>query len=215
MTQDALRQVINRLARIGTATIYEALGGLGDIDPGIAALWPGSQLCGPAFTVECQPADNLMLHYALATARQGDVLVVSTGGDGNRGYWGWITTRAAQARGLTGLVIDGSVRDSAAIEQSGFPVFCRGRAIRGTKKIGAGRADVPIMVGGQMVSPGDIVVGDRDGLVVVPLARVTELLEAALARDRKEEQMIAEIDRGALTIDLLGLRTTLEKAGLL
>jgi 4-hydroxy-4-methyl-2-oxoglutarate aldolase len=208
-------QVIEELAQISTATVHEALGGIGDIDPAIAALWAECRLCGPAFTIECQPGDNLMIHYALAKAPRGDVLVVSTQGSSDRGSWGLITTRAAQTRGLAGLVIDGSVRDSAAIEQLGFPVFCRGRAVKGTLKEGIGRAGVPISVGGQMVNPGDILLGDRDGVVVVPKARLGQTLKAARRRDRKEAEMLEQIDRGVLTVDLLGLRAALERAGLL
>lgn len=206
--------LIDALGRLSTTTIYEALGQKGDLDPSIGALWPGSRLYGPAFTVESQPADNLMIHHALAVAPAGKVLVVATGGSSDRGCWGLITTRAAQARGLAGLVIDGCVRDSAAIEERGFPVFCRGRAIRGTSKVGVGRIEVPITVGGQTVSPGDVVVGDRDGVVVVPQALIRKLLEDASARDRKEAHILQEIDLGALTVDLLGLRETLERAGL-
>jgi len=217
MTESVRRpasEIVAALSRISTATIHEALGRLGDMDPGIVPLGAGAQLCGPAFPVACRPADNLMIHYALAVARRGDVLVVSTGEARETGCWGLLTTRSARQRGLSGLIIDGSVRDSAAIEQEQFPVFCRGRAIKGTSKVGLGRVGIPITVGGQTVAPGDIVVGDRDGVVVVPSARAAQLLDAALARDRNEQEMLAEIDRGTLTIDLLGLRSMLEQSGL-
>ena len=208
-------EVVAAFSRISTATIHEALGRLGEMDPGIGPLWPGARVCGPAFPLECQPGDNLMIHHALAAARAGDVLAVSAGGACGIGSWGLLTTRCARARRLAGLIIDGYVRDSTAIEHEAFPVFCRGRAIKGTTKVGVGRVGIPISVGGQTVAPGDLVVGDGDGVVVVPGSQATKILELALARDRKEGEMLAAIDRGALTVDLLDLRATLENAGLL
>lgn len=208
-------EIVQAFAKLGTATIHEAQGRLGELDPAIGPLFPGARLSGPAFPVECQPADNLMIHYALAAARSGDVLVIATGGAHAAGYWGLITTRAAMARGLAGLVLDGGVRDSAEIEALGFPVFCRGRAIKGTTKVGVGREGITLAIGGQVVAPGDLVVGDRDGVVVVPQARASAVLAAAVARDEREAGMLGSVDGGALTVDLLDLRRRLEESGLL
>lgn len=208
-------EIVDALVRLGTATLHEALGRLGELDPAIAPLFPSARVVGPAFPVECQPADNLMIHYAISAAHAGDVLVVATGGAHAAAYWGGITTRAAMGRGIAGVVLDGCVRDSAEIEALAFPVFCRGRAIKGTAKVGRGRAGVPLAIGGQSVAPGDLVVGDRDGVVIIPRDRVEAALEAALARERKERDMVAAIDAGAQTVDLLGLRGRLDEAGLL
>ncbi len=112
-------------------------------------------------------------------------------------------------------MIDGGVRDSSDIVALGFPVFCRGRAIKGTTKVGTGRAGVPVAVGGQVVAAGDLIVGDRDGVVVIPSDRANEVLKAALVRDRKEKEMLKDVDRGVATVDILGLRKRLEEAGLL
>jgi 4-hydroxy-4-methyl-2-oxoglutarate aldolase len=202
--------LVAEFARLGTATVHEAMGRSGAIDPTIAALWPGARVCGLAFTILCGPADNLMIHAGLARPGDGHVLVVATD-EPEAGYWGLITTHAARAGGFTGLVIDGGVRDTEEIEALGFPVFARGRCIRGTSKTGVGVLNEPISIGGQIVRPGDLVLGDRDGLVVVPRQDAAKVLLASRARDKKEEAIIAAADRGELTADLLGLRAILEQ----
>jgi 4-hydroxy-4-methyl-2-oxoglutarate aldolase len=198
---------------LSSATIHEAMGRLGELDSAIGPLWPLARICGPAYPVECLPGDNLMIHHALTEASAGDIIVVATGGAPDCGYWGMITTRAAMSRGIAGLVIDGCVRDSDEIEAIGFPIFCRGRSIRGTSKVGRGRAAVPLSIGGQVISPGDLVVGDRDGLVVVPLDRLDATLRDSRARDLKEIDMVRHIGDGATTAALLGLEERLRGIG--
>jgi 4-hydroxy-4-methyl-2-oxoglutarate aldolase len=201
--------VIDLYSHLGTATIHEALGQAGDLDPAVAPLWPGAYVCGPAFTVECPARDNLMIHHALATAAPGDVLVVTVGDSPPAGLWGLIMTRAAMVRGITGLVTDGWIRDSDAVEAVAFPVFCRGRAIHGTTKSGVTPVGSTITIGGQTIARGDLVVGDRDGVVVVPRTRVRETLQRAMAREQKENEILERLDQGASTVELLGLRNAL------
>jgi 4-hydroxy-4-methyl-2-oxoglutarate aldolase len=200
------------LQRFGTATIHEAQGQRGAIDPRVAALDPRRRLIGPALTVDMRPSDNLMIHYALTKARRGDVLVVDVKGFVDAGPWGDILTLAAQEIGIAGLVINGAVRDADSIIELGFPVFCRGLCIKGTNKNQPGRVNVPVMIGGVDIHPGDIVVGDRDGLVA--RNEVAEVIRASEERERKEATMRERLKQGATMVELLGLQDTLNRYGL-
>lgn len=202
------------LRALGAATVYEAQGAKGALDSGLKPIDPSSRLVGPALTVDTRPADNLMLHYALLKARPGDVLVVDAKGFLEAGPWGDVLTAAAMRAGVAGLVINGAVRDASAITEMGFPVFCRGLSIKGTGKVHAGQLNVPVCIGDVMIHPGDIIVGDRDGLVVVPPEKVEGVLESAQTREAKETEFRAAIERGACTAELLGLMPTLERLGL-
>ena len=202
------------LQRFGTATIHEAQGQRGAIDPRVAALDPRRRLIGPALTVDMRPSDNLMIHYALTKARRGDVLVVDVKGFVDAGPWGDILTLAAQEIGIAGLVINGAVRDADSIIELGFPVFCRGLCIKGTNKNQPGRVNVPVRIGGVDIHPGDIVVGDRDGLVVVARNEVAEVIRASEERERKEATMRERLKQGATMVELLGLQDTLNRYGL-
>jgi 4-hydroxy-4-methyl-2-oxoglutarate aldolase len=193
------------LLRLGSATVYEASGAEGALDPAIAPVWPGARVCGPALPVQCSPGDNLAVHLAMEAAESGVVLVVDARGH-LAGYCGEVLGVAAQARGVLGLVIDGGVRDSDALERLGFPVFARGRSIARTVKHEPGRVGDPVVAGGALVRLGDVVVADADGVVVVRAERVTEVLEASRARVAKEDQVMARLRGGELTLDLLGLR---------
>jgi 4-hydroxy-4-methyl-2-oxoglutarate aldolase len=161
-----------------------------------------------------RPSDNLMIHYALTKARRGDVLVVDVKGFVDAGPWGDILTLAAQEIGIAGLVINGAVRDADSIIELGFPVFCRGLCIKGTNKNQPGRVNVPVMIGGVDIHPGDIVVGDRDGLVVVARNEVAEVIRASEERERKEATMRERLKQGATMVELLGLQDTLNRYGL-
>jgi len=187
------------------ATLYEAAGLRGMVDPSIRPAWPGARLCGVAAPVECPPGDNLMLHQAVAAAEPGDVIVASTGGYLQTGAWGEILTVAAQARGIAGLAIDGSVRDIEAIAEHGFPVFSRGLAIGACTKQRPGTWNVPIQFGGVLVRPGDIVFGNADGLVILEQERLEQIYEAAVKRLQREAEIMEQLRRGKTTIELLGL----------
>jgi 4-hydroxy-4-methyl-2-oxoglutarate aldolase len=195
----------NRFALFDPATLYEAAGQRGMVDPAIRPAWPGARLCGRAATVECPPGDNLMLHLAVANAPPGVVIVATVGSYLMTGAWGEILTTAAQARGIAGLVIDGAVRDVDAIRDAKFPVFSRGFAIGACTKERAGTLDGAIQFGGVTIRPGDLIVGDTDGLVVLEKERLDAVYETALARRARESDIITQLRAGRTTIELLGL----------
>lgn len=206
MEQEA---IIEALSAISTAILHEVLGKRHTLWPTIKPLWRPLTLCGPAFTVQARPADNLAVHWALAVAPRGSLLVVSHEGDNSCGGWGEIASVAALARGLRGLVTDGAVRDSEACRRLGFPVFCQGVSIRGTSKAYAGALNVPLVCAGALVRPGDYVVGDVDGVVIVPAEEAPQVVGRAQERDQAEARMMERLRAGELTVDLLGLRERL------
>ena len=163
-----------------------------------------SRLAGPALTVLCPPGDNLMIHVAVARAQAGAVLVAQCH-DARYGVWGEVLTVAAKARGIAGLVLDGSVRDLGAIQRLGFPVFARGTALPGTTKSARGAVGVVTSCGGAPVWPGDLIVADESGIVVIRLQEAEHILARAEERCRKEATMMDELRGGRTTMDLLGL----------
>jgi 4-hydroxy-4-methyl-2-oxoglutarate aldolase len=199
-----------RFADFDPATLYEAAGRSGMVDPAIRPAWRGARVCGPAVTVECPPGDNLMLHVAVAHARPGVVIVATVDAYLQAGAWGEILTEAARARGVAGLVIDGAVRDIDAIEAAGFPVFSRGLAIGSCTKERPGKLDAAIQLGGATVRPGDLVFGNADGLVIVEHDRIEDVYQAAAGRRRKELEIIAKLREGRTTMELLGLKDPAE-----
>jgi 4-hydroxy-4-methyl-2-oxoglutarate aldolase len=192
-------------AAFDPATVYEAAGQKGMVDPSIRPAWPGARLCGVVRTVSCPPGDNLMLHHAVATAAPGVILVATIDNHVQAGAWGEVLTTAALARGVAGLAIDGAVRDIEAIRELRFPVFSRGLAIGATTKKRFGKLDVPIQFGGVTVRPGDILLGDGDGLAVIDQDRADEIYQAALARYNRERALIDQLRSGKTTLELLGL----------
>lgn len=200
------RGAMDRFLKFDVATLYEAAGQQGMVDPGIKPAWPGARVCGPALTVQLPAGDNLMLHHAVATASAGSVIVADVGGYLQAGAWGEILTVAAQARGLAGLVIDGAVRDIDAVAALGFPIFSRGLAVGACTKKLRGIQNGPLCFGGVRVRPGDLVVGGVEGLVVIPADRVEAVYHAALDRHEREQVLIRELRSGKTTLDLLGLR---------
>jgi 4-hydroxy-4-methyl-2-oxoglutarate aldolase len=199
---------------LGAATVYEAAGRRGSVDPRIKPLARGIRLLGPAMTVECHPRDNAMLHKALQIARPGDILVASTQGYPKAGYWGGLMATSALALKVGGLAIDGCVRDSAEIVEMGFPVFCSGTCMRGTVKANLGRINHPIVFGDVMVEPGDLVLGDDDGLVIVARGDLETVLEAARERVAKEVKKAAELAKGITSVELNKLEPLFRSLGL-
>lgn len=212
-TEEVTEAHLQRLLKLGTATVYEAQGQRGSVAAEIRPIDPAMKLVGPALTVETSPGDNLMLHQAVLMAKPGDVLVVDSKGFTDAGPWGDVLTLAAQQAGIAGLVIDGSVRDSEAIIDAGFPVFSRGISIRGTTKVDPGHVGGIINFAGTSIERGDIIIGDRDGLVVVKADEVLEALRKAEMREAKEEEYRRSIIDGASTAELLGLLPTLQRYG--
>lgn len=208
------RDLIERLSQFSSATVYEANGQKGAMLSYIKPIDEDMKICGPAFTVLSRAGDNLMLHKAISIAEPGDVLVVNIGDYEEAGAWGEIATVAAMERGIKGLIIDGGVRDTQAIKSLGFPVFCRSISIKATTKKLLGYINHPITCGGVTVNPGDIVLGDADGVVVIKREDVEEVIKRAEERESFERRVIEELRKGKLTIDLLNLRQVLEREGL-
>ncbi len=198
--------LVERAAAFGTATLHEAGGKIGALPAAIKPVSPEFGLSGSAVTVHSPPGDNLWLHRALVVAQPGDVLVVYVDGVYDHGYWGEIMSTAAKARRLGGLVIDGCVRDGAILGKVGFPVFARGLCIRGTGKDFAARGWInhPLLVGDVTVEPGDLIVGDTDGVVAIPRARVGEVLDKSKAREEKEAETMRQLVAGTTSIELYG-----------
>lgn len=199
---------------IGAATVYEAAGRIGSVHPSIKPLDRGMRLLGPAVTVRCHPRDNLMLHKALQIAREGDVLVAATDGYPEAGYWGGLMATSALARKLGGLAIDGCIRDSAEIIGMGFPIFCRGTCMRGTTKNVLGSVNQPIVFGEVLVHPGDLVLGDDDGLVVIPREQMQTVLAASRQRVEAEKQKAAVLAGGVSSVEFNKLGPVFEHLGL-
>lgn len=200
-----------RALALGTSTLYEASGLTCAVDPSIRAVWPGATIVAPAYPVQCSPGDNLAIHIAIERAPRGSVLVVGTG-NFIAGYWGEVLTVAAEAAGLAGLVIDGGVRDVAALARRQFPVFSRGITVCGTVKASAPSVGRPLRFTGVPVAAGDWVVADDDGVIVLPAADLERVLADGDARAVKETEMMKALALGATTLDLMGLSAWRERA---
>jgi 4-hydroxy-4-methyl-2-oxoglutarate aldolase len=196
-------KLTERLRALDTATLYES-GARSTMTPEIRMLSGDCRLAGPALTVMCHPGDNLMIHVAVARAQAGTVLVAQCH-DAGYGVWGEVLTVAAVARGIAGLVLDGSVRDLGAIRRLGFPVFARGTALRGTAKDARGAVGMVTTCGGAPVWPSDLIVADESGIVVIRPHEAEDILARAEERCRKEAAMMDELRGGRTTMDLLGL----------
>ncbi len=207
-------EILKGFSALAAATIHEASGRKGYIDFAIKPISRGLRICGPAFTVQCAPGDNLMLHKALECAQPGDVIVADVGGVYDYGYFGNLMATSALARGVGGLCIDGCIRDSAEIIAGGFPIFGRGFCIRGTNKATIGIINYPTLFGGQMIFPGDLIVGDDDGLVVVRLEECEDVLLKARDRVAKEVDKEAVLKTGVSSVEFNKLGPVMEKAGL-
>ncbi len=192
--------------RHATATLHEAAGQIGALPSAIKPVAARFRVCGPAFTVQSPPRDNLWIHRAIAAAAAGDVIVAAVGGHFEAGYWGEIMSTAAQQRQLGGFVIDGCVRDGVLLDEIGFPVFARGLYIGGTRKdpAGPGALNRPVAIGGVTVHPGDLIVGDGDGVVALPRAKIADILAAAEAREAKETKILERLRAGETTIEIYG-----------
>jgi 4-hydroxy-4-methyl-2-oxoglutarate aldolase len=200
-------ETVAALAALGSATLGESGGRAADRR--LRPAWPGAALAAPAYPVGCTPGDNLAVHVAVTRAPQGSVLVVDVGWVADRGYWGEVLTTAAEAAGLAGLVLDGGVRDVAALEAHAFPVFSSTVALTGATKDKPGTVGAPVRVGGVLVSAGDWVVADVDGVTVVPGAALADVLAAARAREAKEAGFFEALRAGSTTVELLGLDPSL------
>ena len=197
-------ELLKELSKFSAATICEALGNKGNLPSAIKPIAASMKVCGPAYTVQTMPRDNVLLHRAYAYAKPGDVLIANCSGFYEAGYWGDLMSLGAKTKAINGLVIDACVRDADDIEALGFPVFSRGLCIRGTSNHGDGTLNEPIIIGDALIHPGDIVVGDRDGVVVVPFNKLEETIEKAAAREAKEERTRVELRKGRTSLQIYG-----------
>ncbi|WP_134703980.1 RraA family protein [Ammoniphilus sp. YIM 78166] len=201
------RALIEQLAQYDTAIVSDCFKDNSHaMDAGIKPLAPHQKVCGPAFTVLCPPRDNLTLHLAVSKAQPGEVLVASMSSHYEGGAWGEILTIAALQQGIAGLVIDGSVRDTQPIIGMNFPVLTRGISIKGTDKKNPGKLGASINVGGVTVNPGDIILGDADGVVVIPSERLEEIVAKAEEKVKAEKEIIKQLHQGKMTVDMFDLR---------
>ena len=202
-----------RLAKFGVATVSECQKKQGVMDPAIRPVVPGKSVSGVAVTVKCFDADNLMLHLAIAECTKGDFLVVSTNTQTRNGYFGELMATSSIARGISGIVIDGGVRDTKSLIDLEFPTWSRYICVTGTSKTNPGWVNSPIVCGGVDVHPGDFIVADDDGVAVVPRDSVDEVLENCEDRTTRENNVRERLRNGELAIDIYDLRTNLQKIG--
>lgn len=205
--------VVDKLAEFGVATVHEAMGRTGYLGPGLRPTHLGSRIGGTAVTVVCWPGDNLMIHASVEQCQPGDILVVTTTSPNTDGAFGELLATSLQSRGVRGLVTTGGVRDIAELHEMGFPVWSAAVSAQGTVKATAGAVNVPVTIGGQVIRPGDAIVADDDGVVVVARQDVNRALEGAQARVDKEAAAREAFKSGQLGLDRYGLRAKLAELG--
>ncbi len=204
---------VDALARFGVATVHEALGRTGLVGPGIRPIQDGVRIAGTAVTVLSWPGDNLMIHAAIEQCHEGDILVVATTSESSDGMFGELFATSLQYRGVRGLVISAGVRDVAELRETKFPAWSRVINAQGTVKATGGAVNVQIQMGSALVQPGDVVIADDDGVMIVPRADVATAITASAAREKKEQANREAFRRGELGIDIYGLRKTLADLG--
>ena len=206
-------EVIRTLGQHGVATVHEAQARSGLMRPYMRPIYPTARVAGSAVTVLCAPGDNLMIHAAIEVCRPGDILVVTTTSDSTDGMFGELLAVSARSHGAVGLIIDAGVRDVADLTKMEFPVWSKAVSAQGTVKATAGSVNVPIVAAGAPVSPGDVIVADVDGVVIVPRERAPEVVRLGEERLVKEEKSRHRLRNGELGLDFYGLRAKLTELG--